>query len=221
MRIKTYVIPAAFLLCGAYLILLSYKYEAQLANFPLINRIVQQRQEARQEKKIHLLNIYIIKDYQSLFDSANDNKERSMDDYIKYFQLISDYMPADADSYALLGFCYAHQKNNELAFENYKKALILNPYFFWTYYNLGLLLWYNGDTSQALILFQKALSLDPKDTLTSLASSKVYMDILKINKSQYDIIQSLKNGYAQTILFVTMIKQRIPPQRNFPPLQFF
>jgi len=221
MRIKTSLISTVFLLSGAYLVLLSYQYETQLTHLPLISGILQQRQEARQEAKIHQLNIYMIRDYRSLFDSANGDVNVNMDDYIKYFQLITEYFPTQADSYALLGFCYAHQNNIGQAFENYKKAFILNPQFFWVYYDLGLLLWYSGNSSQAASLFQKALLLDPRETLSAIASSKVYRDILSGGKNPYDILQSLRHGYEQTAVFIRMIHQGLHPPQNFPPLQFF
>lgn len=169
--------------------------------------LISQRQEARQEAKIHTLNLYMIRDYHSLLDHhAFINDE----DYIRYFKLIREYMPGQADGYGLLGYCYARQHHLQEAIKNEEIALGINPNFFWNYYNLGLLLWANGDAAHASMIFQKSISLSPKETLSSISSSKVYMDILNGAGANYDAVESLKQGYQRTVFFLKMLASGSP-----------
>lgn len=220
MLIKKSLPSVIFIFVLILVALCSYRYENLLSHAPLFHFLIHQRQEAREHAKINKLNIYMVRDSQALFDCLNGPCPTKFDNYITYFNLVSDYMPNQADSYAMLGFCYSHLNQSSLAIDNYKKAIELNPRFFWSYYNLGLLSWANGNFQEASFLFKQSLLLDPRETIESILPSKLYMSILAGSKISYNIVDSLQHGYQLANDFLNKIERGDKAPANLP-LRFF
>lgn len=115
---------------------------------------------------------------------------------IEYYRHLGSVMPDRADAHHTLGVCYYYKGQKELAIDHLRVASTLAPYFFWTDYNLGILMLEAGRPADAEKLFYRALTSDPRQTLNVLASSKIYHDILRADTS-YDPVFHLKNAYVK------------------------
>ena len=106
--------------------------------------------------------------------------------YSKTIDLLNDIIKKDSikDSacYFLLGTSYFHSNNLNLAEENLKISFELNPNFYDTVYNLGIIARLKDNISEAINYFNKALNLNLKNIKTFIQLAECY----EINKSFED-----------------------------------
>ncbi len=173
------------------------------------------RQEAKTRYKIQSLNFYMPHTYDDLY--RNMVQGGAVDDsYPAYFKLVAQYQPQLAEGHALLGYCLYRSGHMEEAIASYEKAIALNPHYFWSWYDLGLIYYQLGDFDKAAVFLQQALKAPPEATLQALTASKLYSDILTSTAfSAFNAVDHLRQGYAraQVILFLAIAKQSqsIPP----------
>jgi len=140
--------------------------------------------------------------------------------YIFYYQKVNEHMPHRADVLGLLGFCYFHLGDPIAAMDYYKRAIALNPDFFWYYYNLGVIQLKGKQFEQALRTFKKATAINPDTSLKMiLHSRRIYMPIvldITEDKQQFLLKQMVK-GYqdSQKALYLIL---KIANLKNQPPL---
>jgi tetratricopeptide (TPR) repeat protein len=203
----TYWLACLLLAAG---IIASYRYEPRLPPSLLV-----QRREDRERAKLNSLNIHMPPDSQRLLEAMAGASNVELREYVQYFKLVTEYMPQQADAYAMLGFCYAYQGQWAESEEALKKSLSLNPYSFWPYYNLGLLYGRTGHPKEAQIILAKALALPLEKTLGTITSSKIYRDIIVSSGKNFDdVVQSLQQGYQSAALLLKIIQDA----KLHPPL---
>jgi len=104
-------------------------------------------------------------------------------------------------AYGMLGFCYYHLGKHKEAVSFYRKALEINPYFFWFHYNLGVVYFKKGQYEQAAVSFKKAQDTVPKHNLKFIRASKViYVPIVRENLEKFSIPMrgQLMDGYRKS-----------------------
>jgi tetratricopeptide (TPR) repeat protein len=79
-----------------------------------------------------------------------------------YLVLLLAAPGSQAEQYRRAGLDFSSRRNWDLAIENYRKAVALEPGDADTHYNLALALKYKGDSRQAADEFQSAIALKPK-----------------------------------------------------------
>ena len=125
-------------------------------------------------------------------------------------------MPDRVDAYSLLGFCHYQLGNFEKAKSYYKAAVQMQPAFFWSNYNLGLIYFREGKYDRAIEWLQKALSSNLNATLEFIQSSaQIYMPLVQKNLADYHVspVDQLQQAYKDCyIVFVlsSQGKQTIP-----------
>ena len=143
--------------------------------------------------------------------------------YNNYLEYISYYMPSRSDAYGLRGLLHYHMNKSSIAIKYYHKAIQLNPYFFWYYYNLSIIYYEEGEYKKSALLLSQALKLPPVSTLRSIIQSqKVYVIIHKLYTGERTGIMlenELKQGYkdAKILLLKNYLKLK-SPQKNAPKL---
>lgn len=116
--------------------------------------------------------------------------------YFDYYKIVDAYIPGRDDVKAMLGFCYYHLGEHKKAISAYRESIGLNPYFFWSHYNLGVLYFQDEDYEKAQEEFQAALEIKQAVTVKILYASKLYQDILGEMKNPQDVVrQGLIWGY--------------------------
>ena len=120
--------------------------------------------------------------------------ERKLRVFTRYFQRVVSYMPSLPEAQAMAGFCAYYEGNRKRAIEFYSKAVSLDPTYFWYAYDLGVILFEDGQIEKGEVTLQKALKLKPGRILEVLSTSKIYHQILSaIPQLNYDF----KDSYVQ------------------------
>tara|TARA_E500000178_G_scaffold329206_1_gene359893 strand:+ start:457 stop:1017 length:561 start_codon:yes stop_codon:yes gene_type:complete len=105
--------------------------------------------------------------------------------------IIKQDITKDSACYFLLGTSYFHSNNLDLAEKNLKISFELNPNFYDTIYNLGIIARLKENISEAINYFTKALNLNLKSIKTLIQLGECY----EINKS----FEDAKNFYSRAI----------------------
>lgn len=125
--------------------------------------------------------------------------------FIAYYQQITQIMPHVAESYGLLGFSYYRQGNKEKAFDAFQKSFYINPKFFYNALNLGMMYLEANRRTEAIKIFTVALEQNPTESLQTIATSKIYQDILSANRS-YNALEHLKENYLALGFLLNQMK---------------
>ncbi len=133
---------------------------------------------------------------QLMLTNSDGSALAASDELINYYQQIIEAMPTLAEGYTLLGFCYYHKGDRANAFSMFQKAFYLDPSYFYHATNLSLMYLQAGQAEKAVQLLAAAASINPAETLKTMASSKIYQDILGANKD-YAPAAALKDNYER------------------------
>ncbi len=119
--------------------------------------------------------------------------------YLYFYQTMTDYFPGLAEAHGMLGFGLYYLGKYPKAAADFKKAIELQPDFFWFYYDLGVIYFKQGNYEQAIASLQSALKTDPQKALDFIKnSSVVYKSILLEDKSwALQTKERLGDGYRR------------------------
>jgi len=180
------------------------------ANIP--RWIANHRLETKQDTAVKHLNMLMPSPemYKDLmkFNMSPSTTEIPSEDIIEYYQQLTVAMPWMAEGYALLGFCHHRQGLKEKAYEEFQKACMIDPQFFWPCQNLAVMTLEAGQYAAAEQVFALALNADPQHTLQSIMSSKVYRDILAADPS-YNPAAGLQEIFATDTKILYLLKNKI------------
>lgn len=127
--------------------------------------------------KIHLriLNSLVVPvDY--LYDLSKGNADfdkETFGSYLNYYKQFIKYSPYSADALGMLAFCYSYLGEQSKAVSLYKKAIFLEPAFFWFHYNLGVIYFQQQKYPQAAVSLKRAFSVDRTKTLGLISNSHI------------------------------------------------
>ena len=196
MKLSINKVLIGLVLIAAYLI---YSFAAGHSNF-FTRHITYQRQRAQAKIKIIELN-YLIPSFKPLVDFTQGLVKFNSGEwnpYTAYYEKIVEIMPARFDAHLFLGYCYFYQGHQDHAEASFQKAVMLNPHFFWGFYDLGVLAGRKGDCTAAASAFGQALNFPVQETVESLMGSKLYLDVAR-EAANFGprLEQNLKTSYAQ------------------------
>jgi len=101
-----------------------------------------------------------------------------LEEYFHYYLKVVKYVPPRANTYSMLGFCHYYRGEKEKAVAAFKKAVELNPNFFWSYYNLGVIYFKSGRYEEAAAALKAAIETDADVNLGTVYFSKMYRPII-------------------------------------------
>jgi hypothetical protein len=190
----------AVLLFGS--ILMIKKNYPQLATFfsenPLIVNLQDQQQKVKNKAMMVTINHYR-PDMAPWKDFLVDGKsldKRFLDDSVQYYEIINGYVPGIAEPNYMLGLCHSLSGDVPLALAAYEKAALIEPRFFWSWYNVGILYYQQGEFTKSVQAFRKALTIAPQDTVNIMGASKIYEEVIRgIGPAQEIIGSHLQQGY--------------------------
>ncbi len=136
---------------------------------------------------------YLVKTY----DSGKQFDKYKLRKYIYYYNKASEYMPSPADAFGMLGFCYFEAGQIRKAVAAYKQSVRINPKFFWSRYNLGVIFFKEGRLRAASKWLKSALDIAPPVTLNFIGSSqRIYKPVLSARGmwSGQGLLRSLRDG---------------------------
>ena len=140
---------------------------------------------------------------QQLFTSDELQNYRIDDHYLPYlpfYEKGSELFPDSFEMYYFKGVCYLWLGRLEEAKDSLHKALVINPYFFWTYYNLALLYLRDGQPTPAIHLLSIAENLPIETTESAIREIQAFAIIwFYMTEPQIYIHQHLIAAYQQVM----------------------
>jgi superkiller protein 3 len=103
--------------------------------------------------------------------------EEKWDEAERHLRAAAEVDPRSAEVHNTLGSYYLRRRNLTGAKEEFQKAISLRDRFAWAYYNLGLVLREQGESTAAKQAFRQALAADPG--LTAARTALERMDTKK------------------------------------------
>lgn len=105
----------------------------------------------------------------------------------------------------MMGYCYSLMGNIDQSIKAYTSSVEANPHYFWSYYNLGIMLYKKGRYADAFGYLQEALQKDPKVQLLLLSRSKVLLDVRRSSAEyeQHDFAQAIAQGRRDAYMLMT------------------
>ncbi|MBF0618908.1 MAG: tetratricopeptide repeat protein, partial [Candidatus Omnitrophica bacterium] len=97
-----------------------------------------------------------------------------------YYKMVQTLLAADPEAPAPCGaaaYAYYYLGRPATAIAYYKKAIDQNPYFFWFYYDLGLIYYHQKNYTLAAEAFLNAVQVPEERSLMFMRLTKVYKDI--------------------------------------------
>ncbi len=151
--------------------------------------------------------------YFKLFVEPQGNYDKNkLKDCIYYHQKVAYFFPYQGpEANSMLGFCYYRYGKVDRAVESYQRSLGLNPVFFWSYYNLGIIEYNRKDYPKAYAYLRKAVEQDMVKSMLIITQSKVYSDVIASDAGaarSYDVEKSVRAGYekASIAIMATLLK---------------
>jgi len=224
------IIAACLFVCFLVLILAVrgdyHSLQKKLNNLPLFSTFIAQRKNVINKAKTTTLNYYIpsFAYLASFINSPKDVFDRKKIDgyggYLPYYQKAAEYMPQNAHVQGMLGFLHYHLGKTREALGYYKKAVELNPYYFWFPYNAGIISFKNENYQDAKNFFEQALKTNKEITIKIFHSSRFYQQIIVANPDLFHFSpeKRIEKGYQQCVVLLSFLNQYLNAEKPIPPL---
>jgi len=153
---------------------------------PLVREITKEHDLVEQKSKLVTISYYYpnFAYFSDIVSGVQKPKKEWMQGYYfgkpyifhQYYEKAAQLLPDNDAAHFLLGFCEYYMEAPDIARTQYEAALAANPYFFWSYYNLGVIDFQQGDFLKSAMVLTQALALK-KLTLEILFQSPFYRQI--------------------------------------------
>lgn len=183
-------------------------FTKKLIKLPGVGFLINQREKIQHKAQVITLN-YAIPDFTSLVNFLNSPNESGQEaqNYLSYYQMVSNTFPDLPEGYAVLGLLYFYMGDETRAIENFKMAAKLNPNSFYAYYNLGLLYLIKAEYQEAADALKKAVGCDPKKVIENIYSSRIYVQLIgAMTKDQKKDVANLQDDYEAALKYLAITK---------------
>jgi len=155
----------------------------------------------RNALKVKTLNHFLpsVKEIKSFNEHPAIMSREQLTDILVYYKKGCDYTANDPEQPApcsMAGYAYYYLGDTKQAIRYYQYAIRGNEYFFWLYFNLGVIYYNEGLYDKASEEFGRALNVSPEKSMYFLVLTKTYKEIaLFLGIGPEDYMDSLKEGY--------------------------
>ncbi len=153
---------------------------------PLAAYVGREHAHCEQKAKLITLNLYYphFEYFAAIVEGKQLPKAEWMEGYYfgqpyifhSYYQKAADLFPDVDAAHYLLAYCNYYMGDKAAARAEFEKSLGLDPYFFWSSYNLGAIYFSQGDYDKSAVILMRALALKPGATFDILHHD-LYMQI--------------------------------------------
>jgi len=199
---------------------------------PLKNHVLETQQITSSKSKSLVLG-YQTPDFKSLaknllenhsFTSTELTNYRAGTDYLSFYKKASELFPNNFEFFYMQGVCYFWMGDIPRAETSLRQSLQINPVFFWSYYNLGLLYLKNGKIDAAIELFSIARRITPQITQKFLHDLQAFWIIWRYLPNPEIYINGHLQKADQTIDYLLLIslaiKNHSEANVHFDPTQW-
>ncbi len=180
-----------YIVYGAFVLFLVFLWHT-----PSIMRNAVSQTISRLTPPINYFELYV--------EPQGDFNKDGLKECIYYHQKVAYFFPYQSpEANSMLGFCYYRYGRVDRAVQAYQRSLELNPVYFWSYYNLGVIAYNRKDYPRAYSYFRTATEQDMVKTMLIISQSKVYSDVIASDKAAtqgYDVEKSVKSGYEKAYI---------------------
>jgi tetratricopeptide (TPR) repeat protein len=200
--------------CLLWFLLAPQGFKTIWSKNPLVAEIIKEHDLVNEKAKVVAISYY----YPTfsyfaniVFGSAQPEKELMESYYLgkpyifhTYYQKAVDLFPDNDAAQYLLGYCEYYMGNAGIAAGHYEQSVDVNPYFFWSYYNLGVIYFQQGDFLKSAMILSKSLALRNEITLEILHQGPFYRQIWRLISGPPQILaNNLRQGQADAALLLT------------------
>jgi len=233
---KTVILSLKFLFSISFLLFVFYiiliirgdypDLQKKLQNFPILSNIITERNKVVRKSSIKSLNDYI-PSFDYLVSFMNNPSKKFDEDkitgyggYFLYYKKVAEFMPSNANIQGMLGFCYYHLGEYKKSLSYYKKAIDLNPYYFWFKYNAGIISLKTENYEEARKFLQQALIANKDITLKVITMSRTYRQIIagSTNIITFSPEKRLEKGYKRCLLLLSIINKNLNNNEQIPTI---
>ena len=100
----------------------------------------------------------------------------------------------EAEEHFWHGIEYIQQKNNDLAMEEFTRAIELDPGYYYAYYNRALVYYKSGKLQSSLTEYTKAIELNPDNVYWTIERGFLYLELGDRENAIIDLERSLELG---------------------------
>ncbi len=154
---------------------------------PLVVEMIKENEQARQKGKFASVGIYYpyLPYFAGIVAGTEKPRKEWMNTYYAgqpyifglYYAKIVEMFPDNDAGHFLLGYCDYYSGDINSAREQFERSVKINPYFFWSYYDLGVIYFQQGDISKSAEILNKAFTVKKEFTLEILHQGAFYGQI--------------------------------------------
>lgn len=135
-----------------------------------------------------------------------------------YYQYVTQYLPANPNGYFMYGYCLALGGDHKGAQAAFETAININPQYFWSHYNLGVVYLLQAKYEKAENAFADALKVPADTTVKVIFASKVFQQMMPhLANPQATIVPGLKAGYADSQRWIAVLRRlKAFPENELP-----
>lgn len=100
----------------------------------------------------------------------------------------------EAEEHFWQGIDYILQENNDLAMEEFTRAIELDPGYYYAYYNRALVYYKRGELQSSLTEYTKAIELHPDNVYWTIERGFLYLELGDRENAIIDLERSLELG---------------------------
>jgi tetratricopeptide (TPR) repeat protein len=192
---------------------------------PLAVEMIKEHQQAEQKSKIASVSIYYpyLPYFAGIVVGIEKPRNEWMNTYYSgrpyifslYYAKAVEMFPDNDAGHFLLGYCEYYSGDLNSARGQFEESMTLNPYFFWSYYDLGVIYFQQGDFFKSAEVLNKALSIKKEYTLEILRQGAFYGQIWQYIANPQQILgRNLDEGQEDAALLLAdyLIKAGRRPQ---------
>lgn len=118
--------------------------------------------------------------------------------YLLFFKTTTQLVSNSSAAWGMMGYCYVFLGDLTRAEKHYRKAVKIEPGFFWFHYNLGVIYYNQGRFDEATRWLQKAINCRAEDALIFINSSKIYHELNRhASDTGYETESGMVGGYQE------------------------
>ena len=101
---------------------------------------------------------------------------------------------AEAEEHFWQGIDYIREGNDELAMDEFTKAIEIDPGYYYAYYNRARVYYESGDPESSIVEYSKAIELNPDNVYWTIERGLIYLELGEREKAILDLERSQELG---------------------------
>lgn len=191
------------------------KFQEFLKANPISHNLQAQREKVKNKAMMITINHYR-PDLAMWKDYVTDGKPLDkgfLKESAQYYETITGYVPQVAEAHHLLALCQYFLGEKESAIRSLQKATVLEPRFFWSWYDLGVMSYREGHFAQSAQDFANALRTSPQAVPLIINASKIYQEVVRESGTVAILTtEHLRQGYRDAARMMDASVRRLRGQ---------